>query len=524
METQIQPTEMSQGENDLRQLTSTIKEEIGKGADKNESLVSSAFIYRVPEYLRKLNESAYTPRLIAIGPLHRKDKHLQTSLQHVKMSYTNYLLSRLTRGMEDLQELAEQTKFTVLQKCLGEMKTSIDDAKKYYAEDVALDEVMLLVDGCFILEFLCRLSHGITKILHFKKQGERAKDPIFGNSLNFYNVMYDLVLLENQIPFFVLEKLFPLTVGQIPDNNRSLTDYLRYYSYKMRPVRNSNNSSSAKTWCSPGDCVLRVYGSTTAPEDDLSKQKKTAAEVGEEGEEEEEEEEQQQQQVQSGNTNDQRTSKYYHILHNLHDGYLPFNQRKQKKPSGKVVRMPSASELVYAGVKFVPDDSGSNLFEIKFIEPKGLFWWCCGARFVIPPLTIYSTTEFFLRNLIALEQCCPGVSEHVSSYAWLMDMLVDDDKDVLVLEKAGVLRNHMGPTKDATDLFNKLGKEITLGHYFNKPCRQANEYSKRFWARNMAHLRRTYLASPWTFIAFCIGVMAFVMSFVEFVRSFDKKG
>ncbi|KAI8556872.1 hypothetical protein RHMOL_Rhmol05G0289700 [Rhododendron molle] len=75
---EIHPTEMSQGENDCEEdiqcLTSTISAKLHEGAQKAESLFSSACIYRVPEELRKLNASAYTPRLIAIGPLHRNDK------------------------------------------------------------------------------------------------------------------------------------------------------------------------------------------------------------------------------------------------------------------------------------------------------------------------------------------------------------------------------------------------------------------------------------------------------------------
>ncbi|KAG5550451.1 hypothetical protein RHGRI_015422 [Rhododendron griersonianum] len=158
---------MSEGENDyakdLPQLY-TVAGKIYEGTQKSESFFSSACIYRVPEDLRKLNESAYTPRLIAIGPLHREDKHLQTPLQHVKLSYTNYLLSRLTPRMEDQQELtagmeeelAKQKKLTVLQKCLAELKTLVHDAKKCYAEEVTLDEETMLIDGCFILEFLYR--------------------------------------------------------------------------------------------------------------------------------------------------------------------------------------------------------------------------------------------------------------------------------------------------------------------------------------------------------------------------------
>ncbi|KAG5550505.1 hypothetical protein RHGRI_015470 [Rhododendron griersonianum] len=157
---------MSQGESDvLRCLTSKISENIGKGAQKTK-IFSSASIYRVPKYLRKIKESAYTPRLVAIGPLHRNEEHLQTPMEHVKMSYTDNLVCRLmTVGMNG-QELVEK-KNAVLQGCVAEMKKSIDDAKKCYAEDVTLNEEMLLVDGCFILEFLYR-SHELKKIAENK--------------------------------------------------------------------------------------------------------------------------------------------------------------------------------------------------------------------------------------------------------------------------------------------------------------------------------------------------------------------
>ncbi|KAG5512622.1 hypothetical protein RHGRI_038912 [Rhododendron griersonianum] len=137
----------------LQRLASTLVEKIDVGARKTESF-SSACIYRVPEGLRKLNERAYTPRLIAIGPLHRNDQHHQTSMQHVKMSYVNNLLCRLIAGMEGL-ELAEK-KSALLQECLAEMKKLIADVNNCYLAEVTLDEEMMLVDGCFILEFFYR--------------------------------------------------------------------------------------------------------------------------------------------------------------------------------------------------------------------------------------------------------------------------------------------------------------------------------------------------------------------------------
>ncbi|KAI8556937.1 hypothetical protein RHMOL_Rhmol05G0295700 [Rhododendron molle] len=332
-------------------------------------------------------------------------------------------------------------------------------------------------------------------ILHFKRQVPQ-RDPIFGNSLTFYKVQNDLVLLENQIPFFVLEKLFQLTVGVIPNHsneNWSLTDYVRNcYKFWMAPRRNSDNDSAKSAWCSPSDGVLRVLGSTAAAAEEEVVVVQSAA-------------------------------KYYHILHNLHDGYIPSLDQTNLETPGEIVVMPSASELAYAGVKFVPDASGNTLFNIKFIEHTGLFWWCRGARFVIPPLVIEDSTESYLRNLIALEQCCPSISQHVSSYAWLMDILVNSDKDIQVLEKAGVLINYLG-TSEASAILSKLCKECYIGSNFLNTAIRATEYSTLFWPKNLALLASTYFDSPWTFIAFCVGFIAFVISLVQFARDFGKKG
>lgn len=183
--------------------------------------------------------------------------------------------------------------------------------------------------------------------------------------------------------------------------------------------------------------------------------------------------------------------------------------------------MPSASELAYAGVKFVPS-TGDNLFKVKLTEPEGPLWWFRRAHFEIPPLGIYDPTESFLRNLIAFEQCCPGVSQDFTSYAYLMNMLVNSDKDGQELEKAGVVHNYLGCSEDATHLFNTLCKEVSLQEfYFADMCNRATNYSKRCWPRNMTHVEHKYFASPRAFIAFGLAFILFTITVVQFARSFN---
>ncbi|XP_057467125.1 UPF0481 protein At3g47200-like [Actinidia eriantha] len=417
------------------------------------------------------------------------------------MNYVNFLFCRMTGGSESL-------KFAALEECVQAMKLLVEDAKKCYTEEVDnLNEEMLVVDGCFILELLYRdylLTHPkeetneesneITKEI----REQNISDPVFGSSLMHAYVQQDLLLLENQLPFFVLEKLFHITVSNMPNrplNYLLLSDYIVSFFRNMLPFRNRMNSGNK--------CVAER----------------------------------------------KRSQMHYHILQFVHDHCLPLDIPKGKYYSEK---MPSASDLDYAGVKFVAGIEqdlvkGQNDVVLAKSVTTSVHWSvtvaflftdaqsCLGrcfhrARFEIPPLSLYNSTELFLRNLIAFEQCCPGVPCYFTSYVFFMAMLVNSAKDVDVLQKAGIIQISWGPDKNASELFKNLCKEVVLEKFMlTETCDQATKYSKRC----MAHVRRKnfatveyvkskYFVNPWTFIAFCVGFIIFGMTVAEFVRNFLK--
>lgn len=97
----------------------------------------------------------------------------------------------------------------------------------------------------------------------------------------------------------------------------------------------------------------------------------------------------------------------------------------------------------------------------------------------IPTIGIHDNTEPFLRNFIAFEQCCPRVSQHFTSYAFLMDMLINSETDIQVLKDAKVINNYLGADEDISNLFNKLCKEVVLEEfYFTDTCSKASKYSE----------------------------------------------
>ncbi|KAI8015427.1 hypothetical protein LOK49_LG05G00287 [Camellia lanceoleosa] len=194
------------------------------------------------------------------------------------------------------------------------------------------------------------------------------RDFYFDSALTRIAIKHDLLLLENQLPFFVLEDLFDLTVARIPIHLPSLSDYLlSYFGNMMNPSEQSDKNDREQSH-----------------KNDQEQSHKNDPEP-----------------------------KSCHIIHFLcnqdrQNEEVPSSteNKKEQLDSPKTNSMPPASELEYAGVKF--EVSKDNPFEVQFEDPPVLFWCCRRASFKIPTLRISAATERLLRNLIAFEQCYTG--------------------------------------------------------------------------------------------------------------------
>ncbi|KAM7490158.1 hypothetical protein LguiA_033079 [Lonicera macranthoides] len=157
----------------------------------NPIQLSERCIYRVPTELRKLNEEAYMPRIVSIGPFHHCTEERLISMEDLKSRYFKKFV---------------QGSFVSLRKCIEFLKDSEGRAREFYDEVIYMDSNKfvhtLLVDACFILELLLKSHYP-----HFRDDEDTyvMSTPWLRSDLKL-----DLILLENQIPFFVLEGLYNL--------------------------------------------------------------------------------------------------------------------------------------------------------------------------------------------------------------------------------------------------------------------------------------------------------------------------
>lgn len=145
-------------------------------------------IFKVPNHVKQSNLEAYQPKLVSIGPYHFGELQLQPMETH-------------KRRAQDI--FVERSKLTINYYKV-EMKEVLDTLKESYAD---LDHVLwshedkfinqIILDGCFLIAFLC-------EPLSFFKQ----------HAIDHDVLMQDLVMVDNQLPYFALEKLLT-TSGKV---------------------------------------------------------------------------------------------------------------------------------------------------------------------------------------------------------------------------------------------------------------------------------------------------------------------
>ncbi|KAI4332250.1 hypothetical protein L6164_017174 [Bauhinia variegata] len=170
-------------------------------------------IYRVPYDIREVNPDGYTPKIISIGPLHHFDQRLQ-NMEKYKRAYFKQFVSRAKNKLEDLISAVEDEE-PRLRRC--------------YSENLEMNPYelvkVILVDACFIVEVLCR----------FYYNEWTTDDAKMSNAVG--NIHIDLLLLENQVPFFILEKLYTLVLAS---QDRNLPSFLQLSIYYFSQYNTQN--------------------------------------------------------------------------------------------------------------------------------------------------------------------------------------------------------------------------------------------------------------------------------------------
>ncbi|KAJ8634445.1 hypothetical protein MRB53_027781 [Persea americana] len=155
-------------------------------------------IYRVPVFVKALNSKAYTPQMVAFGPYH----HHKQDLQPMEVHKTRALLTFLHRTNKPLDAYLR-----ALEKVVQQLMDSYEDLDEEWRDKDHFLKLMMR-DGCFLHELL-HTSEGISDYYP-------DNDPIFSYHGMLYNlpcIRRDMLMIENQVPLLVLERLVKVSTG-----------------------------------------------------------------------------------------------------------------------------------------------------------------------------------------------------------------------------------------------------------------------------------------------------------------------
>jgi hypothetical protein len=171
------------------------------------------FIYKVPDPLRKLNKEAYTPQVISVGPFHHSGEKLRT-MEKYKVRY--------------LKEFVEHVKIS-LENLVHAIEDSEESIRQCYAKIIPLSRYdflkMIPMDASFIVELFVRNWRG--------GYAWTPDDRIILKPWLSARMQLEFMLLENQLPFFIIEKLFKLAFashGDLPSFTELTFHYFEFYN------------------------------------------------------------------------------------------------------------------------------------------------------------------------------------------------------------------------------------------------------------------------------------------------------
>ncbi|CAH2063380.1 unnamed protein product [Thlaspi arvense] len=190
-------------------------------------------IYRVPGSLREVSPKAYTPQLILIGPLHRslRSQALKSRGDITKAKSLGYLNTEAHKKIY-LAEFAKRVEGNkVIEGFRRKIEEDEDMIRASYSESTAWIESpefveMILHDSVFIVELMLRFN--------LIRGREKTGDPLMDEPCLENTIKRDLILLENQLPYFILEKLFDPIVKTLHPSESLRTLVISYFELENK--------------------------------------------------------------------------------------------------------------------------------------------------------------------------------------------------------------------------------------------------------------------------------------------------
>ncbi|CAL9137766.1 unnamed protein product [Musa acuminata var. zebrina] len=414
-------------------------------------------IYRVPKSLREGDEKAYMPQVVSIGPYHHGKRRLRDMERH-KWRALHRMLRR-TGG--DVRVYLD---------AVGALE---ERARACYEGPIAFNDnefvEMMVLDGTFVLE----LFRGVGAAgKGFKELGYARNDPVFAMRGTMHGIQRDMIMLENQIPLFVLDRLLGLQIGQPEQHGLVARLAICFFDPLMptdEPLRKNHRAMSESSSTTRADAFDPL---TETGLHCLDVFRRSLLRIG------------------------PKPTPGLWIKRWSHARRVADRRRLQL--------IHCVTELREAGIKFRQRRT-DRFWDIEFKD----------GVLKIPRLLIHDGTKSLFLNLIAFEQCHSDCTKDITSYVIFMDNLINSEEDVSYLHYRGIIEHWLGNDGEVADLFNKLCLEVVFDFddsYLSGLSERVNKYYNHRWNTWGASLKHRYFGNPWAIISLVAAVVLLVLT------------
>lgn len=485
-------------------------------------------IFRIPERLESNNHMAYEPRVVSFGPYHHGKPHLQMIQEH-KHRFLGFFMSEAKKKGVDAKDLIEA------------VSKLVEDIRDSYSESLYNDDdllgrkkliEMMVLDGCFILMLFLAVAGRV-------RYYEIENDPIFVIPWILPAIRSDLLLLENQVPFFLLQTI--LKRSKIEESTSGLNKFtFNFFNYALQKPNEfwlKHHKLEANHIL---DLIRKIFMPDIPKEEKeanhlldmirkfcmrredkkeldvmLEKGKQELHSMLEKGKQEVDSmlrkgKQELDSMLNKGKQESKLEKEKQELDSMLEEGKLESDSLEEEdlppRPFLKLIL--SARKLQLKGIKFKPRKNAETLLDIRHK----------GKHLQIPPLILDDFLISVFLNCVAFEQFYAYCKKHITSYVAFMGCLLKSEADAMFLSEEGILENYFGSGDEVSRFFKVVGKDISFDideSYLADVFEGVNKYTSQGWHVQMAGFMHTHFDSPWTALSSCAALTLLILTIIQ---------
>ncbi|KAM3206225.1 hypothetical protein ACQJBY_061724 [Aegilops geniculata] len=414
-------------------------------------------IYRVPEMFLAADKNAYQPRFLSLGPYHCGDCATDEMRRNDEVKPES-LDTAIEEGGPSVEEYMK-------------VVASIEaDARRCYDRDITMEWDafcrMLLLDGFQLMALLEWLGHEDVPPEAAASPGDNdTQEECRPKTAALSSMGHDLMMLENQIPLFVVDKMYCLRYG-IGETETA-----------------GREAVSELAWRTIGNIMYGVPSSSPHPP---------------------------------------APAKCQHLVQLCHVYLEPTDIHKSLGSCEDYGRFRRATEYYEAGVKFRPLYAGADksarcpLLDVTFSN----------GVLRMAHHKVDERTNYILRNVLVYEQryhdtATSGATGYVTAYVVFMSQLLGGPEDVALLSRRRVIEHHLGNDAEVCAMFRGLAQGLVFDpsskHYLNMVGVNLHAHYRSRLNRWCAWVRRYRFGNPWLAVAWVFGAMAVLGTIIQTV-------